>query len=93
MIERGLVAETEMLLHKGYSPELKSMKSLGYRHMVKFLKGACGLDEAIHQLQMDTRRYAKRQLTWFRGDPEMIWMNPLDFGKIVGKVEAFLHDG
>ena len=63
MIEGGLVEETERLLKQGYSPELKPMKSLGYKHVVKYLKGACTLDETTCELQRDTRRYAKRQLT------------------------------
>ncbi|UCF56484.1 MAG: tRNA (adenosine(37)-N6)-dimethylallyltransferase MiaA [Deltaproteobacteria bacterium] len=92
MIEAGLVTETEGLLRKGYSPDLKPMKSLGYRHMVKFLEGACDLDEAIFQLQRDTRRYAKRQLTWFGADPEMVWMRPEDSEGIVKKIETFHMD-
>ncbi|MDP6180368.1 MAG: tRNA (adenosine(37)-N6)-dimethylallyltransferase MiaA [Desulfatiglandales bacterium] len=92
MIEAGLVHETEHLLGKGYSPDLKSMKSLGYRHMVKFLDGSCGLDEAILQLQVDTRRYAKRQLTWFKADPEIIWMKPEDWDGIFKKIEEFNGD-
>ena len=89
MIEAGLVTETEDLLMKGYSPDLKPMKSLGYRHMVRFLEGACDLDEAISQLERDTRRYAKRQLTWFGADPEMVWMEPKDSEGIVKKIESF----
>ncbi len=92
MIEAGLVHETEHLLKKGYSPDLKSMKSLGYRHMVKFLDGACGLDEAIRQLQVDTRRYAKRQLTWFKADPEIVWMKPEDRDGIFKKIKEFNGD-
>jgi tRNA dimethylallyltransferase len=92
MIEAGLVHETEHLLRKGYSPDLKSMKSLGYRHMVKFLEGACGLDEAIRQLQVDTRRYAKRQLTWFKADPEIVWMKPEDLDGISKKIKEFNGD-
>ncbi len=65
------------------------MKALGYRHMVKFLEGACDLDEAIRLLQRDTRRYAKRQLTWFGADPEMVWMKPEDMDGIVKKITAF----
>jgi tRNA dimethylallyltransferase len=89
MIEAGLVKETEALLRKGYSPELKSMKALGYRHMVSFLQGDCDLDKAVCQLQADTRRYAKRQLTWFRADPEMVWMGPDDVDGIIGRIDAF----
>jgi tRNA dimethylallyltransferase len=89
MIEGGLVEETEGLLKEGYSPDLKSMKSLGYRHVVKFLEGACTLDETTYELQRDTRRYAKRQLTWFGADPEMVWIKPKDIDGIIKKIKAF----
>jgi tRNA dimethylallyltransferase len=89
MIEGGLVAETEGLLKKGYSPDLKPMKSIGYRHAVKFLEGACTLDETTYELQRDTRRYAKRQLTWFGADPEMVWIKPKDIDGIIKKIRAF----
>jgi len=92
MIEGGLVEETERLLKQGYSPELKPMKSLGYRHVVKYLKGACTLDEATYELQRDTRRYAKRQLTWFGADPEMVWIKPRDMDGIIKKISAFQTD-
>lgn len=89
MIEGGLVEETERLLKQGYSPELKPMKSLGYRHVVKYLKGACALDETRVELQRDTRRYAKRQLTWFGADPEMVWVKPQDIDAITRKIKVF----
>jgi tRNA dimethylallyltransferase len=73
MVEKGLIGETKVLLGKGYSPEIKPMKSLGYRHAVRYLEGDWSLDGMIGELQRDTRRYAKRQLTWFRADPEMKW--------------------
>ena len=92
MMEGGLVPETEGLLKKGYAPHLKPMKSLGYRHVVKYLNGACTLDEATHDLQRDTRRYAKRQLTWFGADPEMVWIKPDDMDNIIKKIEAFQTD-
>jgi len=89
MIEAGLVAETERLLMKGYTPDLKPMNSLGYRHIRRFLDGEYDLDEAIRQLQRDTRRYAKRQVTWFRADPEMIWMKPDDLAGVIQKIGMF----
>jgi tRNA dimethylallyltransferase len=89
MIEEGLVTETEGLLMKGYSPDLKSMNALGYRHMRGFLEGVYNLDEAIRQLQRDTRRYAKRQLIWFGADREMIWMKTEELEEIVQGIEMF----
>jgi tRNA dimethylallyltransferase len=89
MIEAGLISETERLLAKGYTPDLKPMNSLGYRHIRRFLDGEYDLNEAIRQLQRDTRRYAKRQITWFRSDPEMIWMKPDDLAGIIQKIGTF----
>ena len=89
MVETGLVEETETLLSKGYSPCLKPMKAIGYRHMVKYLKGDWSLSEAISNLQRDTRRYAKRQLTWFRADLEFSWVSPEDFNLILDKIKGF----
>jgi len=89
MLESGLVEETERLLKQGYSPELKPMQSIGYRHMVRYLGGEWSLAEAIGNLQRDTRRYAKRQLTWFRKDPEVTWIASEDFDSFLRKIEAF----
>jgi len=92
MIDDGLPEETEALLKKGYSSELKPMKSIGYRHMVKLLAGDCSKDEAIRQLQRDTRRYAKRQMTWFRADPEMLWKSPEDLDGIIDEIKGYYGD-
>jgi len=92
MIEKGLVEETRGLIDKGYSPQLKAMKSLGYRHAVQHLEGAWNLDRMIEELQRDTRRYAKRQLTWFRADPEMNWRFPDAQKSVVREIHAFLGE-
>ncbi|MFH1349508.1 MAG: tRNA (adenosine(37)-N6)-dimethylallyltransferase MiaA [Pseudomonadota bacterium] len=89
MIEDGLLEETEGLISKGYSLELKPMKSLGYRHMAKVLDETWKMDEAIRRLQTDTRRYAKRQLTWFRSDPEMLWKRPEKIGDMIKVIKEF----
>ncbi len=92
MFEKGLARETENLLRKGYSPELKPMKSIGYRHMIMCLKGDWSREDAIRRLQRDTRRYAKRQLTWFRADPEFLWIRPDDFEPVLERVRTFLFE-
>ena len=89
MIDAGFVGEVERLLAMGYGPELKPMKAIGYRHIVGYLNGDWDLDEAVRLIQRDTRRYAKRQLTWFRADPEVVWVNPDDRSEIIDKVQAF----
>ncbi|MFC1819964.1 tRNA (adenosine(37)-N6)-dimethylallyltransferase MiaA [Thermodesulfobacteriota bacterium] len=90
MIESGLVEETQALLGRGYSWELRAMKSIGYRHAIRFLNKDYNLDEMIRQLQRDTRRYSKRQLTWFKADPEMVWVEPENRYFIKQQIKEFL---
>lgn len=78
MIERGLVKEVKKLVEKGYDENLNSMKGLGYQQIIKYLKGEYTLDEAIKIIKRDTRRFAKRQFTWFRRDKRIYWINPLE---------------
>ena len=75
MVEAGLVEEVEALLARGYSPRLKAMQTIGYREIVRFLQGDFSLDEAISRIQQESRRYAKRQMTWFRRDSSIIWVD------------------
>ncbi len=91
MVEAGLAHETENLLAKGYSHNLKPMMSIGYRQMVGYLRGKISLEEAVGRIQRDTRRYAKRQLTWFRADPEYEWFAFDDFDQILDRVTTFLN--
>ena len=90
MIDNGLIEETQGLLEMGYSKDLKAMKSLGYRHAVQFLEKKWNRDELTQKLQTDTRRYAKRQLTWFKADPDVIWVNPRDRAHIRRIIEKFI---
>ena len=76
MVERGLVEELRGLVEKGYRLELESLQSIGYRHMGLYLRGLMSIDEAIALMQRDTRRLAKRQLTWFRADKDIRWFHP-----------------
>lgn len=91
MIEKGLVDEVSSLLERGYSQDLKSMQSIGYRHMVDFIKGCVSLDETTRTLKRDTRRYAKRQMTWFNADPEIVWTEPDKAEEIMLQVKGFLQ--
>jgi tRNA dimethylallyltransferase len=75
MLAAGLVDEVRGLLGHGYPPELVSMKGLGYAQMVPYLRGEVSLDDAVSRLKRDTRRFAKRQLTWFRADPRIRWID------------------
>ncbi|PWB62665.1 MAG: tRNA (adenosine(37)-N6)-dimethylallyltransferase MiaA [Deltaproteobacteria bacterium] len=76
MFRKGLVDEVRGLLSRGYSPVLKPMKALGYRHVVSHLHGGVPLPAAVEAMKRDTRRYAKRQITWLRGEPEAVWIDP-----------------
>ena len=91
MIDSDLINEVEGLLEMGYSPGLKPMQAIGYRHIIGYLKGRWDLDEAVRLIQQDTRRYAKRQLTWLRADPELVWVNPDDMPGIINKAMAFVR--
>lgn len=90
MVEEGLLGEVEKLLAMGYDPELKAMQSIGYRHMLQYIQGQWGWDEALNLLARDTRRYAKRQMTWFGNDPQIRWFAPTDTAPIFECVEEFL---
>lgn len=74
MVTDGLVDEVRGLLTRGYSRDLKPMQSLGYRHVMAYLEGEADLATAVHTLKQDTRRFAKRQLVWFRGDARVRWV-------------------
>ena len=90
MIEAGLVAEVKKLLSMGYSAELKSMQSIRYRHVAGFLEGRLPWDECRRTLKRDTRRFAKRQFTWFGADPQIKWYQPDRLDQIFDAVERFL---
>ena len=76
MIGAGLLDEVEKLVNMGYGLDLKAMQSIGYRHLGLFLRAQISLDHAVHLMKRDTRRFAKRQLTWFHSDREIRWFDP-----------------
>ena len=75
MFATGFVEEVRRLLDMGYSPDLHAMKALGYREVVAYIKGQTSLKEAQLRVKQATRRYGKRQLTWFRAMREAEWLN------------------
>ncbi len=91
MITAGLVEETRELLAKGYREDLKPMQSLGYKHIFNYLKGICSLEEAQASMARDTRKYAKRQMTWFRAEKDIHWMSPDDMPGIRQVIGNFLN--
>ena len=74
MVEAGLIEEIQGLLARGIPEKCTAMQAIGYKEFVAALHGACSLEEAAGQVKQSSRRYAKRQLTWFRRNPENIWL-------------------
>jgi len=89
MKEKGLLDEVIKLRNMGYSPSLKSMSSIGYKHMNLIVDKELSFDEAVDLMKRDTRRYAKRQLTWFRADTEINWIAPHETEKAADLISAF----
>ncbi len=90
MFEQGLLEEAEALLQAGYDPALKALRTIGYRQAFALLRQEMTRDEAINDLQQSTRRYAKQQLTWFRKDKSIIWLESSDdFDTIEVLIENF----
>jgi len=75
MIEKGLVKEVESLVKMGYDKCSVAIQGLGYKEILWYLKGEATLDEVVNLLKRDTRRYAKRQMTWFNKIKEVIWLD------------------
>ena len=89
MIAAGLEAEVRTLMERGYLPELSSLQGLGYKHFMDHFLGKTSRDEAVALLKRDTKRYAKRQFTWFRREPEAVWVDItglVQAGEIVGRI-------
>lgn len=79
MLEDGLVEEVENLRKRGCHRGMVSMQGLGYKEILAYLEGECSLEEAARILKRDTRHFAKRQLTWFRREKDVIWVNKEEF--------------
>ncbi len=90
MIHHGLREEVQGLFRRGYAGDLKSMQSLGYRHMGMALAGELDFQSAVRLMKRDTRRYAKRQMTWFRSEPETRWYELDDTIGIESAISHFL---
>ncbi len=93
MVAHGLVDEVRGLVDRGYSLDLKPLQSVGYRHIGIYLTGAVSLEEALSLMKRDTRRLAKRQLTWFRSDKEIRWFHPeREKQQILEKIREFVTE-
>ena len=74
MIRNGLVQEVQMLIERGCTKQMVSMQGLGYKEIFSYLEGDCSLEEAVYIIKRDTRHFAKRQLTWFKRERDVIWV-------------------
>jgi tRNA dimethylallyltransferase len=93
MVERGLLREVKGLMEMGYGPQLKPMQSMGYKQMAQFVSGETGWEETVSQIKRETRRYAKRQWTWFKADPEIRWRDESkDRESMFREIESFLGE-
>lgn len=79
MLEDGLLDEVRSLVDEGYSRDLVSMQGLGYKEMIDYIQGRCTFDEAVYTLKRDTRHFAKRQVTWFKREKQVTWVNKNEF--------------
>ena len=79
MLDNGLVEEVKKLKEMGYHRDMVSMQGLGYKEILDYLDGKCTLEEAIYILKRETRHFAKRQLTWFRRERDVIWFDKSNF--------------
>ena len=90
MLEDGLVEEVQKLKKMGCTRDLVSMKGLGYKEILAYLEGEMPLDEAVRVLKRDTRHFAKRQITWFKRERDVIWVPKQDFHYDEQKILEFL---
>lgn len=91
MIASGLLEETKRLLDMGFHSDLKPMCGLGYKEMCGYLCGEYPFDEAVLLIKRNTRRYAKRQITWFKKDPGIRWFHPAEKDCIIRQLKEFLN--
>ncbi len=96
MFADGLVAEVKKLKEMGYTPDMVSMQGLGYKELFPYFSGECTLAQAADLIKRDTRHFAKRQLTWFRREKDVIWLNKemfsYDNDKILSYMNAILRE-
>jgi len=92
MVREGLVEEVRHLWGLGYGPDLPPLQTIGYTQIGEMLRGQYGLEDAIARMAVETQRLAKRQLTWFRAEPDVCWFTPGQRKEIAATVEKFLGE-
>jgi len=95
MVAAGLLGEVERLLEAGFRDALTAMQAIGYKELVPVIEGSAELDEAVESIKRSSRRYAKRQLTWFRADPRIVWVDVTGLmpGEVLDAVTGALDSG
>ena len=92
MLANGLIAEVESLLAAGYTRDTVALQSFGYRELIAYLDGECTYLQAVQQLKQNTRRFAKRQLTWFRKDTRIEWIDRESTPDVVAHLLKKIND-
>lgn len=92
MMEKGLIEEVIRLQKEGYTSDMQSMKGIGYKEILYYLEGQISLERAIEMIKQFSRNYAKRQLTWFRKDPRVNWINKDEFSSDEAIAEYIYKD-
>jgi tRNA dimethylallyltransferase len=95
MFTDGLVEEVKGILSEGYSKDLNSLNTVGYKEVIDYLDGKISLEEAIVLVKRNTRRYAKRQMTWFNADKRIVWYKIENFNQLTDlakQIEKDLHE-
>lgn len=95
MVEQGLIPEIEALLARGIPTSATALQAIGYKEPMAALRGEMTMEQALDKIKQESRRYAKRQLTWFRRNPEIHWIynkEPVTFQAIWEQAEAFLQE-
>ena len=96
MVSNGLVDEVKKLKTMGCTSDMVSMKGIGYKEILAYLDGEYSLDEAVDKVKLESRRFAKRQLTWFRREKDTIWIEKNEYSyddnKILNKIQEILAE-
>ena len=91
MMEDGLLEEVKGLIEEGYTKDLVSMQGLGYKEFFDYFDGEMSLEETVDKVKRDTRRFAKRQLTWFRREKEVVWLNKKEYEQEKNLLDSVLN--
>lgn len=90
MLSKGLVDEVEKLYKEGLRPGMTSAEGIGYKQLLPYFEGNISFEDAIEKIKLDSRHYAKRQLTWFRREKETTWIERTDFNSNKDKMLEFM---